>query len=144
MKKGTKRNQCRPSTQGKQGAQNQSTQDYVNLDGDENQDVPHDENVNENASVEDDDPGGQDDVQLKAKRQKKSTIWDEIVEVTLPCGTEKVKCIHCKKLLAVSSGKPTTTWKRHMEVCTKRQQFMRTQQLLNFQPVDIKELVLMC
>ncbi|KAJ0550568.1 hypothetical protein HanHA300_Chr07g0246921 [Helianthus annuus] len=23
-----------------------------------------------------------------------------------------------------------------MEVCTKRQQFMRTQQLLNFQPVD--------
>ncbi|KAK1432092.1 hypothetical protein QVD17_08983 [Tagetes erecta] len=79
---------------------------------------------------------GQDGVQLKAKRKRNSTIWEDVIELTLPDGTEKVKCIHCKTRLAVSTGKPTTTWKRHMDRCMKRKQYLRTQQMLNFQRLD--------
>ncbi|KAI3714338.1 hypothetical protein L1987_72935 [Smallanthus sonchifolius] len=126
-----------PRQQGDQDQISQSPQDYTNLDGDENQDVPQDQNVNEDASVEEVNRGGEEDVQLKRKRQKKSTVWGDFIEVTLPDGTEKVECIHCKTRLAISTWRPTSTWKRHMDGCLKRKQYLRTQQLLNFQCEEI-------
>ncbi|KAI3762461.1 hypothetical protein L1987_52891 [Smallanthus sonchifolius] len=145
MKQGTETNPMspmegstsNPRQQGDQDQISQSPQDYTNLDGDENQDVPQDQNVNEDASVEEENRGGEEDVQLKRKRQKKSTVWGDFIEVTLPDGTEKVECIHCKTRLAISTGRPTSTWKRHMDGCLKRKQYLRTQQLLNFQPLDV-------
>ncbi|KAK9048859.1 hypothetical protein SSX86_032174 [Deinandra increscens subsp. villosa] len=119
-----------------QRGQDQSSEEYINLDGDENINVP-DENVNEAASVLDDNPSVQDDVKLKRKRQKTSTVWHDIIEVTLPDGTEKVQCIHCKEHLAISTGRPTTSWKRHMKKCFQKQHFMRSQKLLNLQPEDV-------
>ncbi|KAI3732424.1 hypothetical protein L1987_63629 [Smallanthus sonchifolius] len=112
-----------PRQQGDQDQISQSPQDYTNLDGDENQDVPQDQNVNEDASVEDENRGGEEDAQLK------STVWGDFIEVTLD-----FECIHRK---TISTGRPTSTWKRHMDDgCLKRKQYLRTQQLLNFQPLD--------
>lgn len=112
-----------------------SSQEYINLDGDENIAGSTQKN-NEAASVGEDDPSGLDDVQSQRKRKKTASVWDDIIEVTLPNGEKKVQCIHCKEYMAVSRGKPTTTWNRHMAKCFKRQQFKRSQQLLNFPPLD--------
>ncbi|KAK1408213.1 hypothetical protein QVD17_39848 [Tagetes erecta] len=119
-----------------QGGQNEYEHDYTSIDGDDNTDMP-DQNVNKKASVEVENGSGHNEGPLKAKRQRTSTIWEDIVEVTLPNGIQKVECIHCKTRLAVSKGKPTTSWKRHMDGCLKRQQFVQTQRMLNFQPVDV-------
>ncbi|KAK9071832.1 hypothetical protein SSX86_008261 [Deinandra increscens subsp. villosa] len=119
-----------------QGGQNQFSAEHINLDEDENINVP-DENVNEAASVLDNNSKMQDDVKLKRKRKKSSAVWNDIIEVTLPDGTEKVQCIHCKEHLAVSTGKPTTSWSRHMTKCSQKIQYMRSQKLLNLQPQDV-------
>ncbi|KAK1414855.1 hypothetical protein QVD17_30616 [Tagetes erecta] len=119
-----------------QGGQNEYEHDYTSMDADKNIDMP-DQNVNEKASVEVENVSGHNEGPIKAKRQRKSTVWEDIIEVTLPNGIQKVQCIHCKTHLAVSKGKPTTTWKRHMDGCLKRQQFMQTQRMLNFKPVDV-------
>jgi hypothetical protein len=95
--------------------------------------------VNDVASVEENtqNDGGEDDVVIKQKRQKSSVVWEDFIEVTLPDGTLKNECIHCKKQLARISSGNTSTLKRHMNNCLKRKQFLRTQQLLNFQPIDV-------
>ncbi|PWA98556.1 zinc finger BED domain-containing protein RICESLEEPER 2 [Artemisia annua] len=48
-----------------------------------------------------------------------------------------MECIHCKKRLTFNSIRTTSTWNRHMNACLKHKQYLRTQQLLNFRPVDI-------
>ncbi|KAC9696432.1 hypothetical protein E3N88_45377 [Mikania micrantha] len=94
----------------------------------------------EGASIDEENtqnPCDEDEVVLKRKRQKSSTVWEDFIELTLPDGKEKVECIHCKKQLARNPTGTTSTYKRHLANCMQRKQFLRTQQLLNFQPVDV-------
>ncbi|KAK1424369.1 hypothetical protein QVD17_19698 [Tagetes erecta] len=128
--------QASTSNPKQQGGQNEYEHDYTSMNADEDIDMP-DQNVNEKASVEVENDSGHNEGPLKAKRQRRSTVWEDIIEVTLPNGIPKVQCIHCKTHLSVSKGKPTTAWKRHMDGCLKRQQFMQTQRMLNFKPVDV-------
>ncbi|KAK9057990.1 hypothetical protein SSX86_022830 [Deinandra increscens subsp. villosa] len=62
-----------------QGGQNQFSPKHINLDEDEKINVPN-ENVNEAASVIDNNSKMQDDVKLKRKRKKSSAVWNDIIE----------------------------------------------------------------
>ena len=47
------------------------------------------QNPTQNASVREPNEVGEDEVQLKRKRQKTSKVWEDFVEVTLPDGKKK-------------------------------------------------------
>ncbi|KAM0060533.1 putative transcription factor/ chromatin remodeling BED-type(Zn) family [Helianthus debilis subsp. tardiflorus] len=128
--------------------QSSQSHEYINIEADENlhetnnQDVNKDHSEGDNDEYHGEDNDGEDhaeedEVLQKAKRQKTSLVWEDFVEVTLPGGQVKVQCVHCKKKLAKHKSGSTTTYGRHMKSCSKRKQFVRTQQLLNFQPVDV-------
>lgn len=124
------------SNQRHEGGENQSSESHEYIDVEVNE--TNDQNLNDAASVEDtQNDGGEDDVVPKNKRQKNSVVWGDFIEVTLPDGKAKVECIHCKKQLAKIKTGTTSTYKRHMTNCLQRKQYLRTQQLLNFQPIDV-------
>ncbi|GJZ07524.1 putative ribonuclease H-like domain-containing protein [Tanacetum coccineum] len=52
----------------------------------------------------------------KRKRAKKSSVWKDMIEVTVG-GVRKAQCIHCKNYLSLSATSTTTTLKRHLETC---------------------------
>ncbi|GKC81577.1 zinc finger BED domain-containing protein RICESLEEPER 2-like protein, partial [Tanacetum coccineum] len=108
--------------------------EYINLD---DETVPT-QDTNEDLGERDiGNNNGEDELELKSKRQKTSKVWGDFIQVTLPDGKKKVECIHCKKRLAVNSTGTTSTWARHMNSCLKRKQYLRTQQVLNFPPADV-------
>ncbi|GJS65630.1 hypothetical protein Tco_0680194 [Tanacetum coccineum] len=51
----------------------------------------------------------------KRKRAKTSTVWKDMIEVTVG-GVRKAQCIHCKDYLWLSATS-TITLKRHLETC---------------------------
>ncbi|KAJ0441801.1 putative transcription factor/ chromatin remodeling BED-type(Zn) family [Helianthus annuus] len=129
------------------GGENQSSSsqpsEYINIEAEENFNETNDQDVNkghgEDHAEEDDgeDHAEDNEGSQKAKRQKTSLVWEDFVEVTLPSGEVKVECVNCKKKMVKYSSGSTTTYQRHKKICTQRKQFVRTQQLLNFQTVDV-------
>lgn len=57
--------------------------------------------------------------------------------MTLPDGKVKVECIHCKKRLAKVRSGTTSTYKRHLVSSAKRKAYQKSQQMLNFEPIDV-------
>ena len=46
----------------------------------------------------------------KKKRKRTSKVWDEFKEITLPDGSKKAECIHCKSKLVLNKSGPTTQY----------------------------------
>ncbi|XP_071694326.1 zinc finger BED domain-containing protein RICESLEEPER 2-like [Rutidosis leptorrhynchoides] len=123
------------STSPVRASSSRSTHGYINVDG---SDEPNSLNGGEHASIGEENEESrneEDEVAVNNKRRKTSSVWDEFVVVTLKNGLEKVECIHCKKQLGKSKSGTTSTYRRHLENCLKRQKYQRTQQMLNFQAV---------
>ncbi|XP_063946130.1 zinc finger BED domain-containing protein RICESLEEPER 2-like [Daucus carota subsp. sativus] len=78
----------------------------------------------------------------KKKRQKTSEVWKDLKEITLPDGTLKAECIHCKTKLAILRSKVTSHMSRHLQTCTQRKLNMKQQQRLNFQPSSLCEVAM--
>lgn len=72
----------------------------------------------EDVLIDDDD----DDQLHKPKRQKRSEVWSEMIEVEDPKGGEnkfKYKCKHCHQLLAKIGSGTTSHLRRHLESCVR-------------------------
>ncbi|OMP03692.1 putative Zinc finger, BED-type [Corchorus olitorius] len=70
----------------------------------------------------------------KNKRQKTSKCWSEMKETSLPDGTQKAQCIHCKKKLSILASGCTSHLTRHLKGCLKRKIYLNQQKKINFQP----------
>lgn len=97
----------------------------------------NDEEIHPNGQNTSEDFGSVDELELKPKRQRTSSVWGEFVDVTLPDGKVKVECIHCKKRLAKVGSGTTSTYKRHLVSSAKRKAYQKSQQMLNFEPIDV-------
>ncbi|KAK1388775.1 zinc finger BED domain-containing protein RICESLEEPER 2-like [Heracleum sosnowskyi] len=70
----------------------------------------------------------------KKKRQKTSDVWKDLKEITLPTGTLKAKCIHCKMKLAILESKATShmeTTKTVEKVCELLEVFNSTTNIIS-------------
>ncbi|PKU78110.1 hypothetical protein MA16_Dca013176 [Dendrobium catenatum] len=79
-----------------------------------------------------------EDVIGRNKRKKRSKVWDEFKEVSLPTGQKKGECVHCKKQLLIGVTGATTQFKRHLDRCAARIHAIKKQKILHFQPSDIE------
>ncbi|KAG6499326.1 hypothetical protein ZIOFF_039090 [Zingiber officinale] len=94
------------------------------------------DSVNNNAT-------GDDNLSPKLKKQKRSHVWSEIIEVEDPKG-DKYKCKHCQLFLAKMKIGTTTHLKRHLDHCAKHleskkkleDKLKQQQLLLGFESVD--------
>lgn len=76
------------------GQSSQSEHEYINIDDE----TVHTQDTNEDPGERDiGNHNGEDEVELKSKRQKTSKVWGDFIQVILPDGKKKVECIHCKK-----------------------------------------------
>nr|XP_017225248.1 PREDICTED: zinc finger BED domain-containing protein RICESLEEPER 2-like [Daucus carota subsp. sativus] len=113
-------------------------------------DVIHNTSTNDiPASVENNENADEMDIEeeensmfQKKKRQKTSEVWKDLKEITLPDGTLKAECIHCKTKLAILKSKVTSHMSRHLQTCTQRKLHMKQQQRLNFQPSSLCEVAM--
>ncbi|KAL8473773.1 hypothetical protein ACS0TY_030576 [Phlomoides rotata] len=62
------------------------------------------------------------------KRQKTSKVWDDFKEITLPNGTVKAECIHCKTKLTINKSGVTSHFLRHSKKCTRKELASKGQQ----------------
>ncbi|KAL8545732.1 hypothetical protein ACS0TY_005741 [Phlomoides rotata] len=62
------------------------------------------------------------------KRQKMSKAWDDFKEITLPNGTVKAECIHCKTQLTINKSGVTSHFLRHSKKCTRKELASKGQQ----------------
>ena len=69
---------------------------------------------------------------MRKKRKKTSSVWLEFKEVSLSDGSKKVKCVHCKRKLAITVSRSTTHFKRHLATCVQQKIYQNQQQKINF------------
>ena len=74
----------------------------------------------------------------KKKRKRTSKVWDEFKEITLPDGSKKAECIHCKSKLVLNKSGPTTQYNRHLQGCVTRKIALKGQQQLTIGTVTAR------
>lgn len=117
----------------------QQQQQPLNPSDNNNED---DDNNNEDGrdnNNEDGDEAEENSNFQKKKRQKTSDVWKDLKEITLPNGTLKAECIHCKTKLAILESKATSHMKGHLKNCAQKKLYMKQQQRINFQPSSFCE-----
>ena len=81
-------------------------------------DEPQNEpSLNDDQEAEEDEDGNPFEAK---KRKKTSKVWQEFKVVTLKDGVTKAECIHCKDKLKIAKSGATTTFLRHLKICTRR------------------------
>ncbi|KAL0423076.1 UNVERIFIED_CONTAM: hypothetical protein Sradi_0842400 [Sesamum radiatum] len=53
----------------------------------------------------------------KLKRQKKSAVWSDFIEMKDADGVMKISCIHCKRMYTKTKTAATTQLHRHLQSC---------------------------
>lgn len=105
----------------------------AHIDGEGQTTTPNVNTSTQNANVRQEHPEtGEDEVQLKRKRQKKSEVWNDFVVVTHKDGTQKLECKHCKTRLSKVGSGPTSTMARHLRSCLPHKEHEKKPKIVKF------------